>query len=234
MGLGLSSLRLGLHNRRGGGEPSAFDDVVSYWSFDEASGNAADLASSNTLAQVGTVTRATGKIGNGATSFSDSNYFSVSNNAELDLYDTDFSFSMWLAGVASGAWIMLHKASGGTSAGRQISLGRTSGGATGIFVEIGGTNLITGNDVGATHKHVVVTFAKATLAITVYVNTTAYTTTASGAIPNAAGDLRVGRHFLTTFAANGSIDELGFWRRVLTVDEVAELYASGSGKAYPT
>lgn len=37
----------------------------------------------------------------------------------------------------------------------------------------------------------------------------------------------------STYMFNGTIDEVGLWTRLLTVDEISELYNGGSGNTYP-
>lgn len=210
--------------------------LVAYWAFDEASGNAADAVASNDLAQNGTVGRTTGKINNCATSFSDANYFSIGDNEDIDLYDKDFSWSLWVGNSTAGIKAFLCKGTAYGAGTSQIVIGRTTSGAAGVYCEIssGAANtLITGEAISTTFRHVLVTFAKATKLLQIFVNGTKYTKTISAAVPDAGGDMLVGRFYATTFSAGADIDELGFWNRVLTDDEVAELYNAGAGNAYP-
>ncbi len=48
-----------------------------------------------------------------------------------------------------------------------------------------------------------------------------------------AGEFQVGAISSTSLWWNGSIDEFGFWKRVLTSQERTDLYAAGAGLTYP-
>jgi hypothetical protein len=222
-----------------GGAPSTLlDGLASYWTFDEASGNALDSVSSNHLTQVGTVSRGTGKVNNGALALSDANHFTVANNAELDLFGKSFSFSLWGVMPTSGIRVLLTKGTAAGAGSNQLTLGTTTSGATGVYAELGagaGNLLISGIGVTAALSHVALTFNSASRLLCLYINNVKFSKTLAAAVPNAGGALTVGRYYLNGFSMGAAsvIDEMGFWDRVLTDSEVTELYAGGGENSYP-
>lgn len=237
LGLGLG-VYLGASGGGGGGPaPSTLlDGLVSYWRFDESSGNAEDAVGSNDLTNNGTVTYAAGKINNAAASLSDTNYLSAAHSASLDLFDKDFSISLWATNTGANTRVALCKGTASGASTNQITIGRSNTAPTGIYCELGSgaaNLLITGEPFTAWLRHVVVTFNKTTKLLSIYVDNVKYTKTITGVVPNASGDLRVGRFYAGGFPIVGMVDELALWSRVLTDAEVTELYNSGAGEAYP-
>lgn len=208
------------------------DGLTSYWSFDEASGNAVDAAGNNDLTANGSNIRLAGKIGSAIRSESTSNYFSAANNSELSLYDTDFSFSFWIGNADVTSNRGYFSKGTGIGSGNEFMCGRTGVGLGGLYVDIGGAYFIPGIQLTTAYKHIVTTFNKTTKQLNMYDNGDKYTETFVSGVPNAGGSLLVGKTHVG-FAAFADIDELGFWRRVLTDDEVAALYNGGSGNAHP-
>src|ERR1035437_10527944 len=71
-------------------------NLVSYYKFDEASGNAADSTSNaNTLTNVGTVTYSAGKINNGASLNGTTQYFDITDSTSLRITG-DLSVFAWV------------------------------------------------------------------------------------------------------------------------------------------
>ena len=57
----------------------------------------------------------------------------------------------------------------------------------------------------------------------------------SGGVYNGTADFALGALFIGTpsYHFDGLVDEVGFWKRVLTSQERTDLYNSGSGLEYP-
>lgn len=233
LGIGLG---LGIISSDSGVTPSTLlDSLVSYWKMDEASGNAVDSVGANDLTQIGTVSRTAGKINNCATSFSDSNYFSHANNTDLDLYNKDFSISMWVGNSSAGGHVFLAKGTALSDAGSQLTIGKTTSAPGGIYAQVGSTGSfkITGEAITTAFRNIVVTFVLSTKLLSIYVDNVKYTQTLTIAPPNAGGNLFIGRTFSPGTSAAADIDELALWSRALTDAEVQELYNGGSGKQPP-
>jgi hypothetical protein len=221
------------------------DNLLSYWKFDESSGNASDSVGGLTLTNNGTATFTAGKINNCATLNGSSQYFSNTDPASMDGM-SQFSASFWLNpsslvvdqqpftkwGTTLGtnqAWRFIIEDHTGLKMGWNIGDGSSNGGV------YGSTTI--GNSAWA---HIVLTW-NGSLALgsraKMYVNGSDVTTSDTTLATMLAGtaDLIVGNR--TGLPAggyyNGSIDEVGVWSRALTSGEVSSLYNSGSGLQYP-
>lgn len=213
------------------------DNLISFWSLDEASGNALDAHGSNDLTDNNTVDSATGIIGN-ARSFTKANseYFSHADNADLSTGDIDFTFAGW-ANVSSytGFPGILGKDNGG-SGEREYGL-YTYSGRFRWYVSDNGTSESTAVEftglTTATWYFFVVYHDSVNNIISISVNDgTPVTAAHSTGINDGTADFRIGDVPYNNLYMAGQIDELGFWKRVLTSSEITELYNSGSGRDY--
>jgi len=224
------------------------DNLVSYWAFDESSGTAYDSVASNDLINGGG-TYVSGKISNAIdlerTSDSVGQNMYISDGSQTGL---DFSGDMSVS-----YWVNVESFNTG-----QKTYGKDASCAVGAYYGgIDSTNIITGVSDGsnydnevvahslslATWYHVVQTYSASTQAVKVYVDGSQLgttQTTASATLNNSSYQFNVGANNINgcgyTQAFNffdGKIDEFGIWSRVLTSTEVSQLYASGSGLAYP-
>lgn len=223
------------------------DNLVSYWKLDETSGTREDIHAANDLTDVNTVGAATGKINDGADfEFSNSEYLSISDASQTGLDGmTDFSVSLWFyqESVAATYPQLVSKWS---ETGNQRSYTVANVGGSIYFYHSpdgAGPNLrsVNGGAVSnATWYHVVGTATTGTNNLKIYVNGTNVSsdTVAGAGIYNGTAAFQIG-HADGPFAGSsnqyfdGIIDEVGVWSRVLTGAEVAELYNSGNGLAYP-
>lgn len=222
------------------------DNLVSYWKLDESSGNAADSVSSNTLTNNNTITYSTGKINNGASLQSASNqYFSISDAAQSGLEPTDMSISAWIKVTSDTGNDPVIVSKDVDTAGRQydfqfdsatdcIALAVFSNNASVTQLK-GTTALSTG-----TWYHVATTYdyvSDGNSIIVLYLNGTidGSTNTAKGPIQAGTAFFGVGGRAYSGALSpfNGTIDEVGFWSRVLTSSEIGTLYNSGVGLQYP-
>ena len=221
------------------------DSLISYWKLDEASGTRVDShTGGNDLTDNNTVTQAAGKIGNSA-QFTNANSESLTrvDNASLSVGNIDFTWAGWfyldskttyrigfckyqtpLLGNADFEYRIYYDA----PADRFL-----------FTIGDGGANsaVATANNLGspstATWYYIVGWHDASADTISIQVNngTADSTAYASGSF-DGAGDLIIGLQ-AGAFGWDGRMDELGFWKRVLTAAERTALYNGGSGLAYP-
>lgn len=218
------------------------DSLVSHWALNEASGNALDSHSTNHLTETGgTIASATGKVGN-CRDFeaADTEWFSHADGGDFDIGDVDFTFACWVnfeslsrasiiskgLGVTSGEFYLLYETAvsrlefevyGGINFGNGTAVAATDTGipSTGVWYFIVFWHDSVGNTINLQVNN-------GTL------NSAAHTT----GVYQTTGTFTVGADETATYT-DGLIDEVSFWKRVLTADERTELYNSGNGLAYP-
>jgi hypothetical protein len=218
-------------------------NLVSYWTLDEASGNAVDavVASANDLTAVNAPGTAAGKI-NTSRSFTaaSSRHFSRASNTLLRLGDIDFTWTAWayLTSVPGINNAILSRWTNNTGNREALLMYNNLGvfrfilssNGAGISLQIdassfGAASLNTWYFVCAWHDAV-------NNVVGISVNGAANTASYSSGVLLGAADFQIGAFNNANFW-DGRIDEVGFWKRVLTADERAELYNGGSGKGYP-
>ncbi len=210
---------------------SLLTSLISYWKQDESSGDALDAHGTNPLTQVGSIGTAAGKIGT-ARDFPDSpsNYFSHADNSDLSTGDIDFTFSCWVyLDSTSGERVPISKANN-TSTEYILDI---VGGQARFYT---GSNFIAGDTLSTGIWYFIIFWRDSTAGtINIQVNNGAVYSLAVAAPVIVAVDFRLGVYGTTpSFGpVDGRIDEVGFWKRVLTADERASLYNSGNGLAYP-
>ena len=213
------------------------DSLVSYWKLDEASGDATDSHGSNTLTDNNTVGSTTGKINNGRL-FTNGNteYFSHADNADLSTGDIDFSFSAWIKPASfTNYWSIVDK---WTDANNEYLIWNeaTNSKLNWIVKSSGGvsTNIEWATALSANTWYFVVVWHDS-------VNNVIGMSIDDATPQTAAHTLGVfdgGSSFWLGRGGGGGdydgvMDEVGFWKRVLTSGERTQLYNSGAGLAYP-
>lgn len=217
------------------------DNIVSYWKMDEASGNRADSAGSNTLTANGTggVGAATGKINDAADFESgDSDYLSITDAAQtgLDILG-NFTLSLWikpesLSGSASPG--LITKLTAGTGYAFVLDWSSTPAWKPTWVRQDSSTTLQgTSSPSVGNWTFYVITYDGTNMRLyidgTLDAGPTAYTIHA-----NSGADFNIARSVLyTTRLYDGLVDEVGVWSRALTAGEVTSLYNGGAGFAYP-
>jgi len=78
-------------------------------------------------------------------------------------------------------------------------------------------------------RFIVLTYDAATGDLGISIDNGAFTTANTLTVINGAGSIEVGNRNNGAAGLNGRFDALGFWNRVLTSDELTELYNSGVG-----
>lgn len=219
------------------------DNLISYWKFDEASGNALDSHGTNPLTDNNTVGAGAGKINGardltatGATATSE--FFTRGSGAIL-LEDNNFTFAGWFridnASTSRGILFQTVSASLPLSLIWSQSLGRLQ------YVIIGGpgpttTTINTANSsvAGSTWYHVVIWHDATNNNIGLVLNNGTPLTAGHSVGLNDSGGLHVLRfgHLSDAISFDGLLDEWGYWQRVLTSEDIATLYNSGDGTPY--
>ncbi len=220
---------------------SLTDDLVSYYGFEESSGNLIDLHGSNDGSNSNVTYRQTGKI-DYAYSYNGSTSKTVLTGYKGITGTNARSFSMWFKTNDSGDnYLLSYGASSTTTDGTgwQITLEdgvvwqRTYDGRVASWGSGYADN---------SWHHLVMTFPSGgdLSDVLVYVNGSAVSRASinnDGAI-NTGNNLDV--HFgfqaidaVETNRLNGYLDELGIWETVLSAEDVNALYNSGNGLAYP-
>jgi len=228
------------------------DNLVSHFTLDEASGNRADSHGSNELADVNTVASTTGVIDDAA-DFIATNSERL-NDLTFSLTDNEtISISLWAKSTdlsTAPGFLTLAPASTGTRDDVYFRVG-TDAISPGTRWRPASTDYnldpssytSTNNDDGNWHHYVYMLYNNGSSrgTIEVYYDGVQIGTTSHASQPfafKALTKLYVGAHF-NNFSGSispyltGSIDELGIWDKKLSTDEIAELYNSGAGLAYP-
>lgn len=218
------------------------DNLISYWKLEEASGNRADAHGSNTLTDVNTVTQAAGKVGNAAQfTASNSEYLSITDAAQTGLdISGDFTINFWaywdslwstMHGIvdkwATGdkAYQMFTRDTGNDVMTLQLSSDGTTTDAT-IDLDTGGTE---GTGV---YKMYTITYDASTGTAELFINGSSVDTTAGGpaSIYNSGQAFHIGE--AAGVYTDGRLDEFSIHSRILTNDEITEIYNSGNGLSY--
>jgi hypothetical protein len=209
------------------------DDLISYWKLDEASGNALDAHGSNDLTDNNTVGTAAGKISN-ARDFdrASSERLTRADNASISAGDVDFTFSLWFKAESLNNFSYLLSKRNAFFNDYELFYLSSS-----VYFECAGvTRQSSGVTVGAGEWHFVVFYHdSAANVIGVSIDGgAAVTTSTGGAAPSDTdGTFALGgRGHTGADYWDGCLDEVGFWKRVLTSDERTQLYNGGSGLAY--
>jgi len=226
----------------GGGAPSSLlDGLVSYWKLDEASGTREDTPGSNDLTDNNTVGSAAGILGNAASFVAaNSEYLSHTDNAPLSTGDIDFTFAYWVNLNNNNTRMTL--VGKDVAGGREYELNFNSTRFefdvfNGVDTQLG---QVANNNLGlpstGTWYFLVVWHDATANTVNIAANAgTANVAATSGAVGDGNATFNLGRR---SYAGNesyldGFLDEVGFWKRVLTTAERACLYGGGTPPAYP-
>ncbi len=215
------------------------DNIVSYWKFDESSGNASDSVGSLTLTNT-SVTYDAGKINNGADCGT-----GVSSNVGFV-----GGTPVWnMAGSTAKSMAFWFKPNANATAFARIIDWRRSATSSGEFTmayyDDSGYKLqgyLNGNTFSYTTTltvdtwyHIAMT-CDASNSVKIYINASQVTT-------GTWGTAGAGSNFTQINGANGSMsggfsgpfsfDEMGVWNRELSGSEVTSLYNGGTGIQYP-
>lgn len=217
------------------GTLSLLDGLVSYWKLDEASGSRADAIGGNTLTDVNTVTQSPGKIGFSAQfTAANSERLTHADSTSLRVGASSAEWVGWLyldtATAAFPAWFHV-LAKGGSE--YRLQLTDTQFRIQAWFGGVAQSAARALPSVGAWHFFDAYFNAPAQ-ELGIALDGGAFTTQATG---SSTMDVTTGPFTLgaldTQYFLNGRLDEIAFYKRVLTSAERSMLYNGGAGTTYP-
>lgn len=210
---------------------AVFDDIISYFKFDESSGTAADSVSGvNPLTNTGSVLFSAGKSNNAIVLTTTGQKMAKSSNFGIASSSTAFSWSFWVkmtSEIGSSAVYFLSLQIG-VGAGYENIQYEYNAGSRRVSAENSGARCTAA--LGTVWNHIV--YTRTALGVTkIYVNGVLGGTTGT-VVASGGGSAEFSVQATTSF--EHMIDELGFWSRDLTLAEVTALYNSGNGYSYPS
>jgi hypothetical protein len=218
--------------------------LISYWKLDETSGNALDAHGSNPLTDVNTVGAAAGKL-NGARDFVHANaeYFVHTSNSDFRTGDIDFTFALWaksnVVSNANGMLFFKDVVPASPEYGMEVFNSRFDfevWAADGDGAATGELLANTFGDITAGVWYFVVAWHDSVAnTLNIQVNGGAVDSLSySAGVWAGSADFKLGNDDPSFgFSWDGQIDEVSFWKRVLTAAERTALYNNGYGLAYP-
>lgn len=219
---------------------SLLNGLVSYWKFDEVSGNAIDSVGSNDLVPFNGVTYVAGKQGNAAHFKSSlSQYLAITNLAQNGLSPQVFSVSAWFKfDTLTSYQTIFAKSYKTTSISPGFSYGVYADFTNNtITINVGYStttwlfNAIPFAFVAGVYYHLV--FHLDGSFVYLYINNSLIAKVVQAhPVLYSDGDFWIGDD-ITVDPFNGSIDEVGFWSRILSASEVSELYYKGYCLPFP-
>lgn len=214
------------------------DSLKAYW----AMGDTSDSYANNELTNSG-VTFVTGKVGNcGNFEDSEDDYMTISDNATLNVYQQDFTIACWFNLETAASYIGLLTKSGDIATREYYLLAYNQDAtpdAPTLAISADGSAVTSISDDAlpstGTWYFIVVWYSKATDSIYLQVdNGTILQSAFATDIYGGTSAFTIGRTFggSTSLDMDGLIDEVGYWKRVLTPAERTYLYNSGAGRTY--
>lgn len=210
------------------------DSLISFWELEEASGTRNDAHGTNHLSDNGSVGSASGTVGTAADFESTSSQFlDHADNAELSTGDIDFTIAAWvnIESRGVGERCIVGKANAATE---YILEDVQSGPFNGFTFFVGASNVASafGQPIIGVWYYVVAWHDSVANTINIQVNNGAVDTTTGVTGPTDGGEpFQIGRYGTGQYF-DGLIDQVGFWKRVLTSQERTDLYNGGAGLSY--
>lgn len=206
-----------------------FNDVKSYFKFNETSGTAVkdaiDLVDGTSAASP----NANGK--NGYCQYFDAggtSKITISNKASIN-FSGDFSISLWCKVLSGGdsTAMMVHKNTYPEYNYRIVAFqdGKFEFGTKDTFFS-------TTNSYSLNNWHHIVVTSNTTTGKKIYINGTNDGTSSHTNLGSGTDDLIIGDYTAGGFKFKGYIDELAFWEKTLSQSDVTTLYNSGNGLFY--
>jgi len=223
-----------------------------YWTLDEDSGTREDETGTSDLTDNATVTFAAGtRVQAGQFTEANSEYLSIADNASLSAGDIDFAIALWvyLDSLPPAAGDNLHsfvtKGDANSNSTFEYSLeAETAAGPTTKFrflISDGSSTAIVRSDTFGSPStgtwYFVMAYHDATaneIGISVNDGIVDTTSTSIGCQDTAEAFYIGGREVGAGFDSymDGRIDEVGFWKKVLSAQEITDLYNAGAGNSY--
>ncbi len=223
--------------------------LTSYWPLDEASSYRNDYGGYYSfLTDNNTVTQTVGQLG-AASQFTAANseYLSTASNAALQAGDIDFTITAWVyldsLPTAAAAYVVVGKDVDTPANSRDYTLdtfNTGSGTKFRFYVNGGGGGLLVTEPTSLainTWYFIVASHDSVNNTLNIQLNNGSVTSVSTGGTaPEVSNSqFRIGAREYSGIESyfNGRLDEVGFWKRLLTTDDKTSLYNSGSGSRYP-
>ena len=223
--------------------------LISWWKLNEGVGDRLDSASSNTLTSNSAVQAVVGQI-NTAASFvrSSGHYLAVSDNASLSVSTTtDFTISAWVnLRTNTATMAIIAKGEGPADEDEEYALILNSGATLRYRFEVddgasgSAKGTVDADTFGApgtgTYQFVVCWWDAGASMLNIQVNNGGINSSSyTSGITDTVRPFHIGA-FSNTGAAtflDARVDEVGFWKRLLTTQEKTDLYNAGKGITHP-
>lgn len=218
--------------------------LAAYWKLNEVFGSRADSLGVVNLTSNNGVPQAIGKVSTAADFTTSSAQFLSSNSSVMQVGNSSFTFAGWFYLDSSTTTQMIFGKDGGAAGQREYRLrynGATWHADFAVFrpgdVQVTVTDNVIGSLSGSYWNFVVVWYdaTAGTLNISINNNSPASVSVGGPLQTTTNGSLfTVGsRQFPGSQSyLDGRVDELGFWKRVLTAQERSDLYNSNAGNTY--
>lgn len=212
--------------------------LVAYWKLADLT----DSAGANTLTNNNAVTFVGGKVGNAANFVAASSQrLSVATNAALQTINEAFCWALWYKVPSTpGGRQSLVSNLGGVSGGLGLlEIAAEATGRVAFYVNKPTSGFASVSPVTipptATYHFVVCWYDPATSLIWMSIDDGTPVSAALAGGPNTTNHLTlyIGARAGVSQFLTGLVDEVAFWKRVLTVAERSQLYAGGAGVTYP-
>lgn len=215
-------------------------NLISWWRLEEASGSRSDIHGSITLTDTNTVTQADGMNARYAGKAADferdnSEYLSLSDNADIRAGDTNFTIATWVKFESINTSSIVAKDS---VSGRDYTLD-VFGGNFRFYINGGGAaNLMVANGTAVADRwyYLVAWHDSGADTISLQVdNGTTVSVNTSGAVPattSTAFNIGARQYSGNEDYTDGAIDAVGYWKRVLSAQERTLLYNNSLSLPY--
>jgi|GEM_PF-5418221 len=223
------------------------DDLVAYWPLSEVSGTRVDVTGrDNDLDSFGDPGNSVGKVGNAVQLDPDDQQFlSRSSTEDLELGDIDFTIAGWFKAASfnpvgsfpeNGARHLVSK----WKSPHEYLVALNADGSLSFLIEDGVSEHGWSTGPGAVSLNVwnyfVVWHDSVDNAVGIRLNGQEYTFPYTGGVNTSSENFTIGRNDDVTGGASyfdGLIDEVGVWKRLLTLDERIKLYNDAHGCTHP-
>ncbi len=216
------------------------DNLIALWSLDESSGNAIDAQGTNTLTDNGGITSAAGAGADTGTSrdfaYLSSQFFGHASNSDLSTGDIEYSFAGWfyIRAVTAGVQAIVSKDDTGQ---QEFKIDWASGNIryrtnNGAFdsVQVAAASTVTwyffacGQRIQGGGKELWISVD----------NGSRVTDTVDVPATTQSSEFRLGAVAQIGFEEflDGRLDEIGFWKRALSDDDLTFLYNAAAGRSY--
>lgn len=216
-------------------------DLIAFWNLDEASGTRNDALGANHLTDNNTVTQDTGKIGSAAQfTAANSEFLSIADNTNMSTGDIDFTFAGWVYLDTKGAVRDICTKWGASGQFEYILLYNNTPDRFEFYVSNNGTATVAvtastlGSPATGTWYFLVAYHDSVNNLIGISGNNGGFNTAAhTTGVFNSTSPFQFGAKASSPSYHNGRLDAWGFWKRVLTSNQITILYNAGAGLGYP-